>query len=197
MRWVVFDYGEVLCHRTEALPKIAATLGVAAEPFAAAYWAARDAYDRGSTDLEYWRNIGSALGVGIDEDRVAELTRADLDGWLNTDPAMLALLAELDAAGVPMALLSNAPATHGRAFRQQEWSRHFRHVVISGDHGCAKPDPAIWRILTGELGAEAGDCFFVDDRQANIDGARAAGLRAERFTGADAVREQLTALGVL
>jgi putative hydrolase of the HAD superfamily len=197
VHWVVFDYGEVLSHRTEALPKIAASLGVAAEPFAAAYWAVRDAYDRGSTDLEYWRGIGAALGIQIDEDRVAELTQADLDGWLTTDPAMLAVLAELDAAGVPLALLSNAPTTHGRAFRRQEWSGHFRHFVISGEHGCAKPDPAIWRILTSTLDAEPADCFFVDDRQVNIDGARAAGLRAERFTGAPAVRDQLSALGVL
>jgi putative hydrolase of the HAD superfamily len=197
VRWVVFDYGEVICHRTEALPDIAASLGVAAEEFAAAYWAARDAYDRGLTDLEYWQAIGTAVGVEIGADRAAELTKADLAGWLDTDPAMLALIAELDAAGQPLALLSNAPATHGRAFERQDWARHFRHIVISGDHGCAKPDPAIWRILTGALGAEPGDCFFVDDRQVNIDGARAAGLRAERFTGADAVREQLTALGVL
>lgn len=197
MRWVVFDYGEVLCHRTEALPKIAASLGVAAEPFAAAYWAARDAYDRGSTDLAYWQEIAAALGVELDADRVAELTRADLDGWMDTDPAMLALVAELDAAGVPLALLSNAPATHGQAFRHQEWSRHFRHFIISGDHGCAKPDPEIWRILTDTLGAAPADCFFLDDRQVNVDGARAAGLRAERFTGAAAARQQLTALGVL
>lgn len=197
MRWLVFDYGEVICHRTEALPDIAASLGVAAEPFAAAYWAARDAYDRGSTDLDYWRSIGSALGVGIDEDRATELTKADLDGWLDTDPAMLALLAELDAAGVPMALLSNAPASHGRAFERQDWARHFRHVVISGDHRCAKPDPAIWRILTERLGSAPGDCFFLDDRQVNVDGARAAGLRAERFTGAAAARRALVELGVL
>lgn len=197
MGWVVFDYGEVLCHRTEALPKIAASLGVAPEPFAAAYWAVRDAYDRGSTDLAYWRAIAADLGIGLDEDRVAELTQADLDGWLNTDPAMLELVADLDAAGVPLALLSNAPATHGQAFRRRDWSRHFRHFIISGDHGCAKPDPEIWRILTDTLGATPGDCFFLDDRQVNVAGARAAGLRAERFTGADAARGQLTALGVL
>jgi putative hydrolase of the HAD superfamily len=196
LRWLVFDYGEVLCRRTGALPGMAARLGVAAEPFAAAYWAARDAYDRGCTDLEYWRAVGDAVGVPVGERQAEELTAADIDGWLDTDPAMLDLLAELGAT-TNLALLSNAPATHGRAFERQEWARHFRHLVISGDFGCAKPDPEIWRILTGRLGSAPGDCFFLDDRQVNVDGARAAGLRAQRFTGAAAARRHLAELGVL
>ena len=28
MRWIVFDYGEVICHRTTELPKVASLLGV-------------------------------------------------------------------------------------------------------------------------------------------------------------------------
>ena len=42
------------------------------------------------------------------------------------------------------------------------------------------------RLLVERLGCAPGDCLFFDDRQANVDAARAAGLRAELWPGADA-----------
>lgn len=206
MRWVVFDYGEVIGLRTGNLPELAAMLGVATEPFEAAYWANRDAYDRGCGDLEYWQAIGDRVGVAVDGERAAALTEADIAGWLHVDDDALALLDDLSRAGADagfgLALLSNAASTHGRAFERQPWAAYFQHIVISGDLKCAKPDPEIWRALVEQLTAP-GDGFppdevlFLDDKQANVDGARAAGLRAQRWTGAAAARAHLTALGVL
>jgi putative hydrolase of the HAD superfamily len=197
VRWLVFDYGEVISRRTRALPDLAALLDVPPEPFAAAYWEARDAYDRGCPDLDYWRAVGRRVGVDVDAKQSAELTEADIAGWLDTDPAALELLGELDQAGLALSLLSNAPSAHGQVFRQQPWAGHFQHVVISGDLKMAKPDPEIWRALVQRLSTEPVECFFLDDRQVNIDGARAAGLQAERWAGVAAARNHLAELGVL
>lgn len=197
VRWIVFDYGEVISQATKALPELAAVVGVEVTAFSAAYWAERDSYDRGRPALEYWGAVGARVGVEVSEAVAAALTDADVAGWLHTDPAALDLLAELEAAGVPLALLSNAPSPFGRAAEREPWARHFRHLVFSGDLGLAKPDARIWVELTDRLGVSPGECLFLDDRQVNVDGAIRAGLLAERWSSAALIRARLVELGLL
>lgn len=189
--WIVFDYGEVLSTRTTAVPKLAATMGVAVEEFEAAYWAERDPYDRGLGDLEYWTALGARVGTKVDEALSDELTGIDVAGWSNLAPSSLELLESLSEAGANLALLSNAPAAFGRWVRSQEWARVFRETLFSGDVKCAKPDPEIFRLLLDKLGAEPADCLFFDDRQSNVDGARAVGIQAHLWDGAEAARAAL------
>lgn len=192
MRWIVFDFGEVISQRNPARPAMAAKLGVTLQEFDAAYWD-RDAYDRGCTDSEYWSGIGAALGVAVPDDLVRELTAMDNAGWLD-DPVLetVALIEDLAAAGVPLALLSNAPATFARLAEKAPWAHHFRHLVFSGDLGYAKPDAAIWKHVESVLDAPASDLVFLDDRQSNVDGALAAGWDARLWTSAHAARASLS-----
>jgi putative hydrolase of the HAD superfamily len=189
--WLVFDYGGVISRQTEALPELARRLGVGVAELELAYWAGRDRYDRGCTDLEYWRFVGNEVGVPVDEATCAELTAIDIAGWLHTDADTVALLGELAAAGARLALLSNAPTSLGRVASRQPWTKHFRHLVFSGDLRLAKPDPAIWSALLGELRASPANCLFVDDRQPNVDGARRAGMCAELWSSAARLRPRL------
>ncbi|WP_020669374.1 HAD-IA family hydrolase [Amycolatopsis nigrescens] len=183
MNWIVFDYGEVISTRTTALPSMAAALGVQQAAFEPRYWAHRDRYDRGCTDLEYWRAVGDDLGLAVDQSTSDTLTALDVEGWSHTSPESVELLAALAEAGASLALLSNAPSSFARFAERQDWAGHFRVRLFSGDVGIAKPDPEIFRTLVSRLGAEPADCLFFDDRQSNIDGARAAGLRAHRWLG--------------
>ncbi|MCF2526051.1 HAD-IA family hydrolase [Yinghuangia soli] len=196
-KWLVFDYGEVICHASAAVPAMAASVDAPLDTFHDAYWALRDAYDRGMSDTDYWTGVGERAGFAVDAARVAALTEADIAGWLHTAPESLALLDDLTAAGVPLALLSNAPASCGRAFTTQPWAKYFRHLVISADHGIAKPDAEMWRVLTERLDASPADCAFLDDRQVNIDGALAAGLSAHLWTGHAPARTWLAEQGIL
>jgi putative hydrolase of the HAD superfamily len=182
MRWLVFDYGEVISRRTDAVPGMASVLGAPVAEFEQAYWAERESIDRGRPNLEYWQAVGERVHRPVDAELSATLSTLDHQGWLHTDPGTLALLEELDEAGTPLALLSNAPSSFGRVAEQQPWARHFRHLLFSGDLGIAKPDPEIWKALTELLHEPAGNCLFVDDRQVNVDGARAAGLQAELWS---------------
>lgn len=186
--WVVFDYGEVICGRTKALPDLAATMGVATADFEPHYWAQRDSYDRGAPDLDYWRAVGEGLGVVVDKSTSDTLTQIDIAGWSGVEPTSLELLAALDEAGTALALLSNAPASFARFAEKQAWARRFRVRLFSGDIGVAKPDPEIFLRLLSHLDADAADCLFFDDRQSNVDGARAVGLRAHLWRGAEAAR---------
>lgn len=78
-----------------------------------------------------------------------------------------------------------------------EWSRKLRDrfgldrlldgYVISGDVGARKPDPAIYRHLIAQVGAEPASIVFVDDRLPNLDAAAALGIESiyfGRITGA-------------
>lgn len=192
MNWVVFDFGGVISKPTAALPELASIMGAPLPEFTDAYWANRNAYDGGCPDLEFWQAIATAAGLGaVDEALCDKLTERDIAGWMELDPETLELLAELDAAGTPLALLSNAPVSFGRVAEQEDWARHFRELVFSGDLRLIKPGREIFATLTARLGAAPGECWFVDDRQDNVDGARSAGLHAARWTGAGAARSFL------
>ena len=70
-------------------------------------------------------------------------------------------------------------------------------VLNSSRLGLAKPDPAAYAAAAAVLGAPAGACLFIDDREENIEGARAAGMRAELFTGVGPLRDLVHASGLL
>ncbi|MFJ8912203.1 HAD family hydrolase [Amycolatopsis sp. NPDC102389] len=183
MNWIVFDYGDVISAHTDALPALAKAFDLEVADFEPHYWAERVRYDSGGSDLEYWQSVGRALGTPVDKAFSDELTRIDVEGWTHVEPDVLELLEGLHEAGAALALLSNASSTFGRWVREQEWADLFRVKLFSGDLGCMKPDAKIYRILLAELGAEPSDCLFFDDRQSNVDGARAVGMRAERWVG--------------
>jgi putative hydrolase of the HAD superfamily len=61
--------------------------------------------------------------------------------------------------------------------RRLEIERYFEGFVISGDVACRKPDPRIYRELLARIGCPPRQCVLVDDRQKNLDAARALGLR--------------------
>jgi putative hydrolase of the HAD superfamily len=164
-------------------------LGVETSIFEAQYWAQRDPYDRGLSDFEYWKSIADAAGVPLSQSTSDRLTSMDIEGWLSTDSATVEMLASLDEAGAALALLSNAPSSFARVAERQDWAKHFRVTVFSGDLGYAKPDAEIFASLLAKLDAtapstRAADCLFFDDRQVNVDGALAAGLRSQRWLGA-------------
>ena len=60
-----------------------------------------------------------------------------------------------------------------------------------------KPDPAIYYLALDRFGLRPGEALFVDDRQINVDGAEAIGMKAHLFTSAQALRARLEAEGLL
>lgn len=68
------------------------------------------------------------------------------------------------------------------------------HVVNSSRIGIAKPDPRIYHIAAERAAAPAERCLFVDDRQENIDAARACGMSGLLFREPADLRAALTPL---
>ena len=63
--------------------------------------------------------------------------------------------------------------------------------------GVRKPDSRIYNRALGILGKKPERSLFIDDRLENVAAAAAVGMRAIRFTGADALRRDLQSLEVL
>jgi putative hydrolase of the HAD superfamily len=56
-------------------------------------------------------------------------------------------------------------------------------MIISAEVGLAKPDPAIFRLALARLKVMAAAAIFVDDVPANLEAARAIGMRPILFNG--------------
>lgn len=98
---------------------------------------------------------------------------------------------------VPVALLSNASSHLLTDLDLCGLGDAFDLVVGSADIGAAKPDPTAFAAATDGLGVPGERSLFIDDRQQNVDAARAVGMRAERFTGADELRDVLVGLDLI
>ncbi len=197
IEWVVFDLGEVVLARTTRLPDLAALLGTGEAELATAYYAHRHALDRDSDPQAYWAMIAADLGLRTpDPDTIAQLHGVDSEGWTVTRPETLALIEDLHAAGIGLAVCSNAPSSMGRGLELQPWSHRFGHLIFSGDLGVLKPEPAIYDAVLAATGATAQRTVFFDDRVENVDGARRLGWHAFRYTDAEQARRDLAALGL-
>ena len=94
-------------------------------------------------------------------------------------------------------LLSNTNAIHfPYILRHYPLMQHFDHFVLSYEIGFMKPDERIYAEAIARAGCAAGECFFTDDVQQNVDGARRSGMKSERFEGVDKLRSDLATLGV-
>lgn len=97
-----------------------------------------------------------------------------------------------------LALLSNTQSVHWEyalsryGFLLNKLTLHF----VSFEIGLAKPDEAIFRHVTKELGVTPGECIFVDDYPPNVEGARKAGLDAVHFTGSAQLVRDLADRGI-
>ncbi|MBI2717742.1 MAG: HAD-IA family hydrolase [Rhizobiales bacterium] len=156
-------------------------------------------------NLEQDRGRSFAEGVAEATRRHPELA-AEIEAydrrWHETLPAAIdasvAILEELAAAGHPLFAITN---WNGEKFRETRvrfaFLGRFRDIVVSGDVGLIKPDPAIYRLLVARNGLDPARSLFIDDNAANVAGAVAVGMAGHHFTGPADLRAALTARGLL
>lgn len=111
----------------------------------------------------------------------------------------VAVLDELIAAGIPVYALTNWSAqTFAVAKAKFDFLQRFRHIVVSGEVGAVKPQPAIWAALeehTKTIGPFSCG-VFIDDAPVNVAGALQAGLDAIHFTSPQQLRAELRLRGL-
>lgn len=109
----------------------------------------------------------------------------------------LALLDGLAAAGVPLYALTNwSREKFAVARRRFGFLSRFRAIVVSGEEGMTKPDPAIFRLLLDRHGLEPGRTVFIDDSEPNVRTAAALGFRAVHYREPGRLRRELNEMGL-
>ncbi len=107
------------------------------------------------------------------------------------------ILDELHAKGVRLLALTNWSAeTFPIALERFPFLHTFEGILVSGEEGIIKPDPAIFQLLKSRYQLEGSRAVFIDDHAPNVTGARQEGFNALQFTGAVQLRKDLAALGL-
>jgi putative hydrolase of the HAD superfamily len=199
IRAVVFDYGMVLSLPpvSEARAELLRISGLSEAEFEKLYWVDRHEYDRGDlSGLEFWAKLVADGGLKLSDEQVAELNAWDARMWTTANPAMLAWHQRLKARGIETAILSNmGDSVLESVEREFAWVADFDVLIWSYQHGCAKPEPAIYELLLDRLGTAGEETLFLDDKVENLVAARAFGIRGIQFSTVGQLRKDLIAEG--
>lgn len=199
IRAVIFDFGEVLCHQPtpEAIDRLARMFEMDSQSFFPIYLESRGPYDRGDLlPAEYWEKFAARLGVKLDGDAIARARQIDLELWSQINEVMIRWLQQIHSAGFKTAILSNMPSDMVSHLRNNfAWINHFDHHIFSAEVRSIKPEPAIYQHCIEALGVQPSEALFIDDRDANLEQARAVGIRSIRFQSVEQLRQDLQTLG--
>jgi epoxide hydrolase-like predicted phosphatase len=139
------------------------------------------------TEEEFAQRFGPIVGVEETDGLVDRLFAG-----MQPDEAMIEAVRKAHSGGVRTGLISNSWG-HGR-YDRSTFPELFDGVVISGEVGLHKPEPAIFELGAEKVGLEPGDCVFVDDLRENCAGAEAVGMTAVLHRGAERTLPELERL---
>jgi glucose-1-phosphatase len=190
---VIFDMDDVLCHYDlgKRLRVLARAAGVTARDVQAAIWDSgfESASDAGGfpESEDYLAAFSQRLGYRISEDEWVEARRAAMQP--NHD--VLAIVRCIKTRAALALYTNNGPLVKkhfGALF--PEAAALIENYFCSYEFGTKKPDPESYRRLLKAVGREPSECWFIDDKRSNIEGARMAGLAGHHFRSAKLLAEE-------
>jgi HAD superfamily hydrolase (TIGR01509 family) len=135
-----------------------------------------------------------AIGVASLIGRTAEEVKSIFAQKHVRNQRMFEYVKELRIRGYKTALLTNAGRDMpGALFSAQELKGMFDAYLISSQMRLVKPHPGAFMFIAEKLGLATGKCVMVDDTEANIEGADAAGMPGVWFTTADEAIQHIEA----
>lgn len=196
---VIFDVGRVLIGIAPTGEKFSAlmrSMGIPPEHAFEKYWYAEEVRRHMTGELGSPQFFAAArdhfgLGIGYDE---------FVAGWCDIffpKPDMEKLFLEL-ADRYTVGLLSDTDPLHWpKMLELLPWLKKVAKPTLSFEVGFLKPHPVMFETAAANCGAEKGRCLFIDDLQANVDGARFCGMPALHYLDTDKLRKDLTGLCLL
>ena len=199
IRAVILDYGDVISLPADPaiIAKMAAEFRLPEERFRQLYGSFRLDYDRGTLDAnQYWLQIAQAAGVELSAGQIADLRAADVAMWSRLNPSVLRWAEQLRTAGMKTAVLSNMHDDMVQHLRLNgEWTKSFDCLTLSSAIRMAKPQPEIFKYCLKLLDVATHEALFIDDRERNVQAAKAQGIRGIVAPSTAHLRAQLEAIG--
>ena len=110
---------------------------------------------------------------------------------MRVEASMIDVVRMARSTGVRTGLLSNS---WGLDYERDGWDALFDAVVISGEVGLRKPDPAIYALAAQRLGLSREQIVFIDDLRPNVQAAAAAGMVGVQHVGLETTVSELEIL---
>ncbi len=195
---VIFDMDDVLCHYDlgKRLRHLAALAGTTARDVRAAVWDSgfeelADAGGYADGDV-YIKEFGQRLGYPITIEQWIEARRIAMRP--NVD--VLSLANKLSIQVNLAIYTNNGPLVKSHLNSLfPEAAAIFAMKFCSFEFGTKKPDPESFTRLTTVLHQKPQDCWFIDDKKSNVQGARMAGLKAHHFVHYDGLVAEAKNIG--
>ncbi len=145
------------------------------------------------TEEQFHASLEKAIEKNID---FAALKHAAANIF-TLNESIVPLLDELKSIGLRLVLLSNTSITHLQ-FIQQNYDvlSRFDALTTSFEAGALKPDAPIYKDALSKANCPPQDCFYTDDIEDYVLGARGFGINAEVYTETSLTRSALQQLGV-
>ncbi len=83
------------------------------------------------------------------------------------------------------------------AIKRFEFLNWFDEILVSGDEGIKKPDPAIYELLLDRYQIDRDTAIFIDDSLRNVTAAQKLGIQSIHFTGPEDLEKSLENLAVI
>ncbi len=162
-------------------------------------------YDRWQVDEAYRQHEIGATDFTAYSEHLAELFDVELshDDWLAGWNALFLapfqdVIDRLQVVSeqLPTFCFSNTNAAHYANWsrRYREELRVFQRVFVSNEIGLRKPDIHAFEFVASEMALPPAQILFIDDTLENVEGARAAGMRAVHVTSSAQVLLALAGL---
>lgn len=195
---VIFDLGRVMVRLDTSGAKFAglmAEIGVAPCDALTTFWDApevRQLMTGVITPSEFYAAVRGQYGISHDFPAFAE-------AWCDLFSPMPGMAEVFSKAlrRYRVGILSDTDPLHWERLRELlPCLDEVKKPTLSYLVGEAKPHPALYLAAAANAGVTVEQCLFIDDLQKNVDGAEKTGMHAIRFTGAEALPEQLAIYGV-
>lgn len=175
MAWVLFEY-RPMDFLKKYLSEQDAEL-VNRELFCAPEWIETD---RGTlSDADYLAGVLRRLPSRLHA--MAKYLYAHWHEMPEPIPAMERVVGRMKQNGYGIYLLTNMSGRFYRFYKKIPAIRYFDGMVVSADVHAVKPEPEIYLELFRRFGLRPEECFFVDDREENVQAGLELGMQGFCF----------------
>lgn len=196
----IFDFGGVVIKWNNNYPiydYIAERYGIPRAEMRRAFDLALPTLETGDVSTRDFLNgvlgeFGKRLRRG---DSPEELWALPFERLVKFRKEMVALVESLRRSGYPVYLFSNTSAPHARLVRRKGWDRLFDGFISSCELRSMKPSATAFARALASIGAKPSEVAFIDDKEANVKGAKDFGIRwAFTFTSLARLRRDIAPL---